>query len=67
MNKLLNMASENDPAFCPNGCGHSYKGTERKSNLKRHLKQSCPKFQCTVCHKKYKKKASLLYHMMTIH
>jgi len=52
MNKLLNMASENDPAFCSNGCGHSYKGVKRKFNLVRHLKHLCgmhPKFQCIVC------------------
>lgn len=52
MKKFLNIASRCDPAFCPNGCGRSYKGTERKSNLKRHLKYSCgknPKFKCIVC------------------
>ncbi|XP_016662409.1 longitudinals lacking protein, isoforms A/B/D/L-like [Acyrthosiphon pisum] len=25
MNELLNKASKNDPAICPNGCGHEYK------------------------------------------
>ncbi|CAI6368744.1 unnamed protein product [Macrosiphum euphorbiae] len=57
MKKFLNMASLSDPAFCPNGCNRSYKGTKRKSNLKRHLKYSCgmyPKWKCIVCQNPFK-------------
>lgn len=69
MNKLLNVACNNDPAFCPNSCGHSYRGIARKCNLKRHLKYYCgmhPKFQCIVCHKTYREKESLNYHMFNV-
>lgn len=31
---LLNIASESNPAFCPNACGHSYKGTAYRAQKK---------------------------------
>jgi len=70
MNKLLNMACEYDPAFCPNRCGHSYIGTERKKNLKKHLIYACgqnPKFQCKVCSRRFARKHTLKNHLLSIH
>lgn len=67
---LLNIACKNNPAFCPNGCGHSYKGTERKKNLKKHMIYSCdvhPQFKCTFCQKELRYKHSLQYHLATVH
>lgn len=70
--ELLNTASENNPAFCPNGCGHSYKGTkkDRKNNLKRHMVYACgisPRFECIICLKKFTYKQSLKGHMLLVH
>lgn len=70
MNELINKASEFNPAFCPNGCGHSYNGTERKKNLKKHLLYACgqnPQFQCTVCSRKFVRKHTLKRHLLSIH
>lgn len=70
MAKLLNKASENDPAFCPKGCGRSYKGTTRKGNLKKHLMYVCgvgPQFNCTICQKQLRHNNSLQYHLATVH
>ncbi|VVC28709.1 Zinc finger C2H2-type [Cinara cedri] len=41
MIKLLNEACKKDPAFCPNSCGRSYKGVQRKGNLKHHMIYAC--------------------------
>lgn len=52
---------------CPNGCGRSYYGGNRKHNLKRHLKYACgtnPQFNCTFCRKQYKHKRSLKNHLV---
>lgn len=70
MNNLLNEAIERDPAFCPNNCGRSYKGTERKSNLKKHLIYACgvnPRFECSICCKKFVYKHTLKVHLYSIH
>lgn len=70
MIELINEAIKNDPALCPNGCGRSYKGTERKHNLKKHLIYACgvnPKFQCLICFRKFVRKHTLNNHMMTRH
>lgn len=70
MNKALNTASENDPAFCPNECGRSYKGEQRKHNLKKHMIYTCgvnPKFKCTFCPRRFRSKQSLLYHIGSTH
>lgn len=67
---LLNKASRNDPAFCPNGCGRSYKGPERKGNLKKHMMYACgvnPQFNCMFCSKQLRYKHSLQYHLATVH
>ncbi|XP_050536206.1 uncharacterized protein LOC126902682 [Daktulosphaira vitifoliae] len=67
---LLNIASRNDPAFCPKGCGHSYKGNDRKRNLKKHIIYACgvsPKFDCIFCSKKFFRKHTLKCHLLTIH
>jgi len=66
----MNKTFEKDPLFCPNGCGRSYKGANRKNNLKHHLNYACginPQFQCTVCQKQFRKNQSLKYHMITVH
>lgn len=70
MNELLNMASKYNPAFCPNGCGHSYNGTERKKNLKKHLIYACgqsPQFQCRICSRKFVRKCTLKTHLQYVH
>ncbi|VVC28708.1 Zinc finger C2H2-type [Cinara cedri] len=70
MNKLINEASKYDPAFCPNGCGRSYRGVRRKGNLKHHLIYSCgvdPQFKCPLCKKLLTQKQSLNYHLATVH
>lgn len=67
---ILNKACNNDPAICPNACGHSFRGTERKGNLKKHLLYTCgvnPQFKCIVCHKRMRRMQSLRYHMATAH
>lgn len=69
-NKSLNEACENNPAFCPNGCGRSYKGSERKKSLKKHMIYTCgvnPQFTCVFCPKEFRYKNSLKYHMMSVH
>lgn len=70
MIKLLNQASRYDPAYCPNGCGRSYKGIWRKNNLKNHLIRACgvdPQFKCPLCKKLLTQKQSLKYHLTTFH
>jgi len=55
---------------CPNGCGRSYKGRDRKHNLNRHLKYACginPQFNCTFCEKQFKHKRSLQNHLVNVH
>lgn len=65
--KLINLASEDDPVFCPNSCGHSYSGVRQKTNLKMHMMyHMCaigPKFQCVFCLKQFKHKQSMKYHI----
>lgn len=70
MNESLKSASVSDPAFCPNGCGRSYKGTQRKNNLKKHMMYTCgvnPQFKCTFCPKGFRYKHSLQYHIVSAH
>lgn len=70
MTKLWKMAIADDPALCPNGCGRSYKGNERKYHLKRHLIYACgvnPQFECTLCPKQFRYKQSLQYHLLSTH
>lgn len=70
MAELINAASENDPAVCPNGCGHSYRGERRKHNLKQHMVYACgvfPRFKCMICFKKFVRKHSLKFHLLAIH
>lgn len=70
MNKLINVAVKNDPAFCPNNCGHSYRGLSRKKNLKAHLILACgvnPKFKCDICYKKFVRKHTLISHLLNKH
>ncbi|XP_050430092.1 Krueppel homolog 1-like [Adelges cooleyi] len=67
---VLKVASENDPAFCPNGCGRSYKGVDRKHNLKKHMMYACgvkPQFECNICFKKFNYKHCLKSHLINIH
>lgn len=70
MEKILNEACECDPAFCPNGCGHSYKGLKRKNNLKKHMVYACgvsPQFKCSFCPKLLRYKHCLQYHVNVVH
>jgi len=70
MNELLNKASKNDPAICPNGCGHEYRGVDRKRNLKKHIIYACgvnPQFQCIICFKKFARKHTLKMHSISVH
>lgn len=62
---VLKKLAETDPAFCPNNCGHSYRGNSRKAHLKRHLIYECgvPKrFQCDMCLRKFSYNISLQKH-----
>jgi len=68
--QLLENVPNNDPMFCPNICGHYYKGKYRKRNLKRHMIYSCrvdPQFQCTICLKKFRSNQVLKFHLANIH
>lgn len=59
-----------DRLYCPNNCGRSYVGYQRKSNLKRHLMTACgvePKFQCPICYKKYSQKSTMKTHRILVH
>lgn len=59
-----------DPALCPNGCGHRYKGKWRKYNLKSHLLYECGvprQFRCHLCHKSFSQKTTLKMHVAKIH
>lgn len=52
---------------CPNMCGRTYK---RKQYVARHLKYECgviPKFDCSICEKKFAYKESLKGHLVKIH
>ncbi|VVC28705.1 Zinc finger C2H2-type,Zinc finger, RING/FYVE/PHD-type [Cinara cedri] len=60
-----NMVANIHYIFCPNGCGRSYAGCMKKSNLKRHLMLECgvePMFQCYVCQKRFTRKSNLKRH-----
>lgn len=66
----LEMLTTDDPALCPNGCGHKYKGKWRKYNLKSHLLYECGvprQFQCYICSKSFAQKVSLKTHVAKIH
>lgn len=67
---ILKEATKSDPAFCPNGCGRSYKGQERKKSLRQHMIYACgvsQQFQCLICLKKFTYKHSLRSHMAMVH
>lgn len=62
--------SKADPVFCPNQCGHCYRGKWRRSHLKQHLNNECggsKKFLCNICYKHFSQKGSLKQHMILIH
>lgn len=66
----MNQAFGENSLPCPSGCGRSYKGRNRKNNLKHHLKYVCginPQFNCKFCGKQFKHKRSLQNHLATIH
>lgn len=70
MIELINVACKNDPAFCPNCCGHSYTGIDRKYKLKRHMVFACgvkPQFECPLCLKQFRYKQSLKVHVKSVH
>lgn len=70
INMALVKASENDPAFCPNGCGRSYRGINRKKSLKSHMVYYCgviPRFKCEFCLRGFKSKQAFMYHLASIH
>lgn len=61
-----------DPMFCPNICGRSYRGKNRKGNLKRHLSFECEvmslfKYRCDICLKIYTRKETLTTHRVNSH
>eukprot|EP00102_Acyrthosiphon_pisum_P025208 XP_016662418.1 PREDICTED: uncharacterized protein LOC107884551 isoform X2 [Acyrthosiphon pisum] len=59
-----------DPAVCPNGCGHKYKGKWRKYNLKSHLMYGCRvprQFRCNICCRTFVQKVSLKTHVAKVH
>lgn len=62
---ILKEISITDPAFCPNKCGHSYKGKSRRAHLKRHLIYECgvpKKFKCDRCFKMFSYNVGLQKH-----
>lgn len=66
----LNEAVKFDPAVCPNGCGRKYRGKNRKSNLKVHMRFECGvprQFQCQICNRDFVLKAHLRGHMGVVH
>lgn len=66
--EVLTKLSKTDPAICPNKCGHSYKGKNRKAHLKRHLVSECgvpKKFKCNLCFKQFAYNTSLKKHYLT--
>jgi len=66
----MNQTFGKDSLSCPNGCGRSYTGANRKNNLKHHLNYACginPQFYCKFCGKQFRQKRSLQYHLATIH
>lgn len=70
--KLFKEYVLNDPVFCPNACGRSYSGKNRKGNLKRHLSFECGvmslfKYSCDICLKKYTRKETLTVHRVNSH
>jgi len=70
MIRLINKASENDPAFGSNNCGRSYKGSERKYLLRRHIHYACgvnPQFHCVYCQKQFRYKQLLQHHVYIVH
>lgn len=59
-----------DRIYCPNQCGHSYMGTSRKKNLRRHMMFDCgiePQFQCPLCSKRFSQKCGMKLHGLRIH
>lgn len=66
MIQLINAACKCDPALCPNECGCSYKGKQRKNHLKEHINYACgisPQFQCEICFRTFSYKTSLKGHV----
>lgn len=61
---------ESNPLRCPNSCGRLYSGTQRKQNLKKHLKLECgvaPMFFCKICTRRFTRKENLKRHLVMIH
>lgn len=66
----MNKDSLVDPVFCPNDCGRSYKGKNRKYVLKRHVMYECltpPQFPCPICTRLFKRKDEMLIHVQKKH
>ncbi|KAL5234361.1 hypothetical protein ACI65C_001771, partial [Semiaphis heraclei] len=61
-NVLLDWCATPDPAICPNGCGHFYRGINRKKLLRRHMVYECgvpSKFKCPICSKRFTRKSNM--------
>ncbi|XP_025421330.1 sex determination protein fruitless-like isoform X18 [Sipha flava] len=61
---------ESNSLRCPNFCGRLYSGTQRKKNLKKHLKLECgvaPMFLCKICTRKFTRKENLKRHIILTH
>jgi len=69
-NELLERCAMSDPAICPSGCGHFYKGINRKKLLRRHMVYECgtpSKFKCPICTKRFTRKSNMRTHVIHIH
>ncbi|XP_029345889.1 uncharacterized protein LOC115034171 [Acyrthosiphon pisum] len=69
-NVLLDWCATPDPAICPNGCGHFYRGINRKKLLRRHMVYECgvpSKFKCPICSKRFTRKSNMKVHAFSVH
>lgn len=67
---MILLEMDSDQAVCPNNCGHSYKGINRKKLLRRHMVYECgtpSKFGCPICMKRFTRKSNMKTHVTVVH
>lgn len=53
-----------------NNYDHNYTGPWQKSSLKNHMRLDCsvePMFSCAICLRKFTRKSTLTYHLVSVH